>query len=574
MGMFKWLVVIVAVVFAGILWESPTARRQFMREMDHARLYVNREASKYEAWQIMAVSVGVTIILMKILSFLMHEEFTLWERCRLTAFRVARSLPVVSSMIEKELAKTRRNIEKDLLTSQPGETYRLALPDKGLTYDEIMRELDNFDKLNKYDKKSGRVSGCFYNCNEALTKLTTDVYGRYCWTNPLHTDVFPEVRKMESEIIQWCVKLFNGGPDGCGCVTSGGTESILMAMKCYRAIGYSKGIKFPEIVCSKATHPAFDKAAQMFRMKITYVPCDPLTRKVNLKAMSRAISSNTVVLVGSAPHYPHGIIDPIQEMAKLACKNNIGLHVDSCLGGLLLPFMDDAGYPIDPFDFRVPGVTSISADTHKYGFAPKGSSVVLYANKEIRRHQYTMTTDWEGGLYASLGVAGSRPGGIIAATWAVMMSMGYQGYVDSARAIVGTTRWIVAQLEATPHIYILGEPLASVFAFASKDFNVYHLHEALSKKGWNLSALQFPPAIHVSVTNVHTRDDIAQSLVNDIKATITEVMKQNLPNDVGAAAIYGTSQSVSDRSIVSQSLGIYIDTMLTAGPPQVEQPQE
>ena len=457
-------------------------------------------------------------------------------------------------------------LEQGLLTPKPGELFQLTLPDKGLSYEEVMSVLDNMDKLETIDWHNGYTSGCAYNCNDELTKLNGDVYRRYVWSNPLHPEVFPQVRKMEAEVVQWGVKLFNGGPDACGCMTSGGSESVLMAMKSYREMGYERGIKFPEIICSTATHPAFAKAAHLFRLKMTRISCDPLTRKVNLKAVSRAINCNTVVLVANAPHFPHGIIDPIEDMAKLARKHNIGLHVDSCLGGFLLPFMEKAGFPIEPFDFRVPGVTSISADTHKYGFSPKGSSLVLYANKDIRRRQFFMVTDWEGGLYPSPGIGGSRPGSIIANTWATMMFMGLNGYVESTRAIISTTRWIVKELKATPHIYVVGDPLVSVIAFSSKDFNIYFLNDAMSEKGWGLSPLQFPPCIHITVTSGHTKNNMAQKFIDDIRASIKEVMKKPHREVTGTAAIYGSSQAIPDRSIINDVGMCYLDVCLSACP--------
>lgn len=566
--LLKLAVIICSAVFLGILWESPAARNQFIREVHRARLLINKTANQYEGWQLIAASIGITLLAYKIKLFLCDEEKSLWQRLKIATFKAIRSVPFVKNKIKTEMAKARKLIEKSFIAPNPGELYHLALPEKGLSYDELMVVLDNIDKLETIDWKKGYTSGCTYNCNEHLTKVASDVYGRYCWTNPLHPDVFPQVRKMEAEVIQWTVNLFNGGPEACGCLTSGGTESIVMAMKAYREVGYSKGIKFPEIICSKATHPAFDKAADLLRMKITHVPCDPLTRKVNLRAMSRAIGSNTVVLVASAPHFPHGIIDPVEEIAKLARKHRVGVHVDSCLGGFLVPFMERAGFPLDPFDFRVEGVTSISADTHKYGFSPKGSSVVLYASKELRRRQYFVCTDWEGGIYASPSIPGSRPGAIIAATWATMMSMGIEGYVDSTRAIVSTTRWIAKELEATPHIYVLGNPLVCVVGFGSKDFNIYYLNDAMVERGWSLSVLQFPSSLHIAVTALHTHEGVAQRFIDDIREGVKEIMKRpKQEKPTGSAAMYGTSQAVIDRSIISDVGACFVDVCLTASPP-------
>ncbi|KAG2462708.1 SGPL1 lyase, partial [Polypterus senegalus] len=275
-------------------------------------------------------------------------------------------------------------------------------------------------------------------------------------------------------------------------VTSGGTESILMACKAYRDIAVERGVRFPEIVAPVSAHAAFNKAAHYFGMKMVHVPLDKNTMQVDVKMMKRAISKNTAMLVCSVPQFPHGAIDPVQDIAKLAVKYKIPLHVDACLGGFLIVFMEKANYPLPPFDFRVKGVTSISADTHKYGYAPKGSSVILYSDKKIRHYQFFVAADWQGGIYASPTIAGSRPGGIIAACWATMMHMGENGYIEATKKIIKTARYIDTELRKINGIFVFGKPEVSVVAVGSNVFDIFRLSNLLTSKGWNLNTLQFP----------------------------------------------------------------------------------
>jgi len=289
---------------------------------------------------------------------------------------------------------------------------------------------------------------------------------------------------------------------------------------------------------------------------------------VDVKAMGRAITDNTVVLVASAPQFPHGIIDPVQEVARLALKNNIGLHVDCCLGGFILPFMDKAGFKIDPFDFSVKGVTSISADTHKYGYTPKGTSLVMYANHALREKQYFIDSGWQGGIYATSGIPGSRPGALVAATWATLMYMGEDGYVDATKKIIQATRSITKGLENVPGIRIMGKPQAMVVAVDSSAFDVIRLSDYMGKKGWYLNALQMPPSVHICVTMLHTKSGVVERFVSDMKECVAVLLKDpNAKPTEGAAAMYGATATVPDRSIIDELAAGYLNLTYRAAPP-------
>ncbi|XP_044879907.1 sphingosine-1-phosphate lyase 1 isoform X2 [Mauremys mutica] len=431
----------------------------------------------------------------------------------------------------------------------------------------LLEKMKEYSSMGKVHWEDGKVSGTVYSGEEKLTHLLVKVYEEFAWSNPLHPDVFPGLRKMEAEVVRMACTLFNGGPNSCGVMTSGGTESILMACKAYRDLAYERGIKHPEILVPLSVHAAFDKAAHYFGLKIVHIPLTK-TMQVDVQAMRRAISKNTAMLACSAPQFPHGVMDPIEEVAKLALKYRIPFHVDACLGGFLIAFMEKAGFPLQrPFDFRVEGVTSISADTHKYGYAPKGSSVILYSDKKYRHYQFFVAPDWQGGIYASPTIAGSRPGGIIAACWATMMYMGEDGYVEATKKIISTARFIESGLRKIDNIQIFGKPEVSVISIGSDVFDIYRLSNLLSTRGWNLNVLQFPSSIHLCITQLHTKPGIAEQFLEDVRDCVLEIMKDPKAKTTGMGAIYGMAQSIPDRNMVSEISHAYLDCLYSTDVP-------
>jgi len=348
----------------------------------------------------------------------------------------------VQKKVAEETKKVRATLVDEFLEPSKHLDDVTELPDRGWSKQQVLDQTSLYLGLGEYDWANGKTSGTVYVGDEDHTALMTEVYGLAAWTNPLHPDTFPGVRKMEAEVVRVCCDMFNGDPDlSCGTMTSGGTESILLACKAYRDWARDvRGISHPVMVVPKTAHAAFDKAASILDMGIVHVQVDEKTQKVDLSAMRRAITSRTCMLVGSAPQFPHGSVDNIQAIAAMGLARGIPVHVDACLGGFLIAFMKEAGYPLPPFDFSVEGVTSISADTHKYGFAPKGSSVVLYSEPVYRHYQWFTVVDWPGGMYATVSIGGSRAGGIIAACWAALMKHGRQGYVESTKKIIKVTR--------------------------------------------------------------------------------------------------------------------------------------
>ena len=264
-------------------------------------------------------------------------------------------------------------------------------------------------------------------------------------------------------------------------------------------------------------------------------------------------------MVGSAPSFPHGMVDPIAELSELARQRGIGFHTDACLGGFVLPWATDLGYPVPPFDFHLPGVTSISADTHKYGYAAKGTSVILYRSTELRRYQYFTITDWPGGLYFSPSFAGSRPGALSAACWAAMVRIGQAGYRDATRRILETADFIKTAIRSIPELFILGDPLW-VIAFGSRSLDIYRVMDAMSHRGWSLNGLHRPSCVHLCVTLRHTQPGVKERFVEDLQAAVVEV--RNAPEaEGGMAPVYGMAATLPLRGVVSNILKAYMDVL-------------
>ncbi|XP_070608313.1 sphingosine-1-phosphate lyase 1 [Erythrolamprus reginae] len=534
----------------------------FLQYINQTRNVVNEKCSGMEPWQVIASTAAATLLIVKIHMFLFQSE-SLTERFKKWFFRFIRKLPIIGRIIQQQINKTLDEMFVKLPFLQ--DNYLKSLPATGLSQPELMKKLKEYSTLGNVRWEDRKVSGTVYSGDDKLVNLLVKVYEEFAWANPLHPDVFPGVRKMEAEVVRMACTLFHGGPESCGTMTSGGTESILLACKAYRDLAYEKGIKYPEMLVPSSAHAAFDKAAHYFRIKIRHVPLTELMQ-VDVKAMKKAINKNTAMLVCSAPQFPHGSIDSIEEVAKLAVKYDIPFHVDACLGGFLIVFMEKAGFPLKQcFDFRVKGVTSISADTHKYGYAPKGSSVLLYSNVKYRQHQFFVAPDWQGGVYPSPTIAGSRPGCLIAACWATMVSIGEQGYVEATKKIISTTRFIISELQKIEHISILGKPDVSVFALKSDSFDVYRLSTLLIAKGWNLNVLQFPHSIHFCITLLQTEPGVAAELLKDIRESVSEIMKNPKGKTTGMSAIYGLAQTIPDRNLVSEIAGGYLDSLYSTG---------
>jgi glutamate/tyrosine decarboxylase-like PLP-dependent enzyme len=275
----------------------------------------------------------------------------------------------------------------------------------------------------------------------------------------------------------------------------------------------------PEMVLPVTAHPAFDKAGHYFAVRVVRTPVrEDFTADV--PALKAALTPNTILIAGSAPSYPHGVVDPITELARLAQEKGVLFHTDACVGGFMLPFVRELGYPVPSFDFSVPGVTSLSADLHKYAYAAKGASLVLYRNPELRRYQFSVYTDWPGGIYVSPSMTGTRPGGPIAAAWAIMHYLGHEGYLDIVRTVMGTVIKLRNGIERIEGVKVLGDPTMSILAIGSDELDVYQVADELTLRGWHLDRQHFPACLHLTVTHAHAQvaDEFLQDLADSVKA--------------------------------------------------------
>jgi glutamate/tyrosine decarboxylase-like PLP-dependent enzyme len=301
-----------------------------------------------------------------------------------------------------------------------------------------------------------------------------------------------------------CRELMHGDTRVAGNVTTGGTESIFLALNVAREISrerFGNEVR-TEVVLPETAHPAFLKACNYLSLKPVLVPVDR-DGKADAEATEAAITPNTIMLVASAPCYPYGTVDPIGALGKIALRHKLLLHVDACMGGFMLPFLEDLGYDIPGFDFRVAGVTSISLDAHKYGYAPKGTSILLYKNRELRKKQFFVHTEWQGGIFASTTFMGTKSGGPVAGCWAIMKHLGREGYREIAGEVMRTSIRIRQGISVFKGLEILGDPQMSVLAFTSKSGNIFNIGDALQRRGWQLDRLQFPDALHLTVTQLN-----------------------------------------------------------------------
>ena len=457
------------------------------------------------------------------------------------SFYLLKHIPTIKKEIDKRKKKLRDDIKKELNETIENLDLNLTIPTVGIESKEIVDMIKEFNQIVPYDPKEGRVSGCVYSKSEEIDNLLKEVFPLLERSNPLHPDVFPGVRKMEAEIVNMCGNLMKSPNPSAGCFTSGGTESILLAMRCYKKIAQQRG-KRGEIVLAKSAHAAYWKAAEYFNMDV--IEIETINESLSYGMLKNFVTKNSTVVIASAPTFNFGVVDELKEISDFCKSHNLYLHVDMCLGGFLIPFLKNINC-----DFTIEGVTSISMDTHKYGYGPKGGSVLLYREPELFKKHCFVKEDWTGGIYGTSNLSGSRSGSVIGLTWATMMSMGMEGYQREALKIQSLTYKLANAIKESHFLKLLGNPKVCLVAVESYDFNIYLLCDKLKDAGWCLNVLQNPPSFHFCITSIHT-EEIIQKLINDINNFSEDIMTDENRHTAKPASIYGTTQTVNDPEII------------------------
>ena len=384
----------------------------------------------------------------------------------------------------------------------------MSLPEKGRPIGEVIVELEA-KRAHDVRWQDGRTFGMVYDGGPSVHEVSERAAKLYLHENALNTKAFPSLGAIQAEVVRWTADLLHGPQSAAGFMTSGGTESILCAVLAARERGRKeRGIAAAHMIVAESAHAAFHKAAHIYDIKLTKTKVrDDWTADTN--AMANAVTSNTVLIAGSAPQYPQGVIDDIPAIAALARAANANCHVDACMGGFVLPFVEKLGRPVPPWDFRVDGVTSISADIHKLGYAPKGASVVLYRDKNLRAYQTFVFDDWLGGFYASPNLQGTRSGLPMATAWAVMQHLGIEGYLRLTAATLRNADQLRAGVAAIDGLRVLGAGTYHLVAMAAdpaskRRVDMFALGDALLKRGWFHDRQTPPDSLHSTVSNGNT----------------------------------------------------------------------
>jgi len=447
-----------------------------------------------------------------------------------------------------------------------------AIPAVALDHEALLSSMEAM-RAGDLDWKHAKTWSLVYYAGDAHHELLRRAHDLFLAENALNPMAFKSLKSMEAEVVRMTATLLHGDENTCGTMTSGGTESLLLAVKSARDRAKKKKpwIVRPNIVIPESAHAAFRKACHYFGLTLREAPLGEDFR-VDVAAMKKLVDRNTVLMAASAPQYPHGVIDDIPTLAAFAKKKGIPFHVDACVGGFVLPFIEKLGHFVRPWDFRTDGVTSISADLHKYGYAAKGASVVVYRDMSYLTHQFYLHTTWSGGIYASPGIPGTRPGGPIAAAWAALHGMGEDGYCAHTRDALQAKSALVKGIRAIEGLRVIGSDDATLVTWGSNDprVDVYAVCDQLEKRGWATDRQQHPASVHLTVTSNHLA--IVDDYLRDLAEAVRTVRADPSLVSSGNAAMYGMMAKIPFPFMVSQGVRKVLEAMYgpSAAEPNLE----
>jgi len=436
-----------------------------------------------------------------------------------------------------------------------------ALPKQGVPHEDLLTSLRAL-RDGDVDWRGGRVFSLVYHGGDAHYAFLKEAHGQFFSENGLNPLAFQSLKRMEKDVSRMTATLLHGDANAVGTMTSGGTESLLLAVKTYRDLARKKRpwIRRPNVVLPVSAHPAFDKAGHYFGVRLKKAPLGPDMR-VDVAKLARLVDRNTVMIAASAPQYPHGVIDPIEEIGELAARKNIPFHVDACVGGFVLPFLERLGLPVPRWDFRVPGVTSISADVHKYGYAAKGASTITYRSIDYLKHQFFVATDFPGGIYVSPSMPGTRPGGPIAAAWAGLQALGEEGLTALAAQSWQATRALRDGIAAIDGLKLVSDDPTTIVCWASADpaIDTFAVADQLEDRGWSVDRQHRPTTVHLTVIAHHA--PITERYLADLRESVAFVRAHPEYRARGNAAMYGLVARLPVRGAVRVAVEKMVEQM-------------
>ncbi|CAD5219794.1 unnamed protein product [Bursaphelenchus okinawaensis] len=527
---------------------------------DDLRLSFNRTIDHLEPWQVVMYTLSVVLFIQWIRKVAkLDDGFSMGRSYQ----QLMMNFPYYKEKAKQLREASRKEIEEKLLRPDLQREFYKFLPEKGLAVSDIITEAVEYKSMGDPLFERGRVSGAaFSDSNDEQTRLLTKVFEMFAYTNANFPDIYPACRKMEAEIIRMLCALYHGGTRSSGSLATSTSETAILACLAYRNRAMKKGIRKPEVIIGRNGDVSFLNAAKLLGLRVVHVPMSE-KHKLDLGAVKRAISRETCMIVASAPSCVTGIMDDIEKISELALRYGIPVHVDASIGGFLLPFMEQCDYAPPMFDFRLSGVTSISVDLHKYAYTPVGSSAILYREHYYLKEQCFSDINWPGGIYVSPTLSGSRPGSLVALTWATLLFNGKLGFVERTQKVLDATHFLKEKLHDSEFVEILGEPMLASVVFQSKNPKVHShlLGDLLNELGWNLAFIQSPEALRFTVTVKQASAEIIDEFIDDLQKSCERLAKdpnvESFPKKT--QVFFGVSASFVDRGIAEELPSLYMD---------------